>query len=74
MPLRVRLAAGFTGLWLTTSLMPALPPADSGRLPVCEQEDGSSGPLPCRWDGGPNGQGLHYVIGADGSINYRGAQ
>lgn len=31
-------------------------------LPLCGAEDGSVGPVPCYWDGGPNGQGDVYVI------------
>lgn len=33
-------------------------------LPACENEDGSGGPIPCRWDAGEsgNGEGLSFTI------------
>lgn len=37
-------------------------------LPPCAVEDGSTGPLPCFWNGGPNGVGATFVIGADGLV------
>lgn len=50
-------------------------------MPVCAVEDGSTGQLPshgsaeatpqvlpCRWDGGPNGEGIRYIIRADGTV------
>lgn len=43
----------------------------SHSLPECTVEDGSSGPLPCKWDGGANHTGRSYVIHSDGSTTYR---
>ena len=41
---------------------------DHTTLPACEVEDGSTGPLPCYWDGGAHGENSYkYVIGADGT-------
>jgi hypothetical protein len=50
---------------------PAQPHKPAHSLPECTVEDGSSGPLPCQWNGGQNGKGAHYVINSDGSTTYR---
>lgn len=71
LPLRVRVGIVLTGAWLVAAAAP-YPPADVGRMPVCQIEDGSAGVLPCRRDGGPNGEGLHYIIREDGSVKYLG--
>jgi hypothetical protein len=40
-------------------------------LPTCTIENGSSGPLPCTWNVGPNaGSGLSYWVGTQGNYGY----
>lgn len=49
---------------------PAQPHSHTHSLSECVNEDGSGGPLPCKWDGGANHTGRSYVINEDGSTTY----
>lgn len=70
MPLRARLALGFTGLWVAVSCVPVPPPPAT--VPPCVSEDG---PGPCFWEAGSrgNGTGWDFIIDAAGNYHY-GAQ
>jgi hypothetical protein len=45
---------------------------DDSAIPDCEVEDGSSGPIPCRWDAGVlgNGIGESFTITSPGVFVY----
>lgn len=51
---------------------PVASPTHTSTLPHCQNEDGSGGPLPCRWDGSHdgNGEGLSYTITKSGLTVY----
>lgn len=51
---------------------PEDPRPASAALPMCEEEDGSSGPIPCRWDASVagNGVGVSFTITEPGVFVY----
>lgn len=54
------------GLTLTVALLGGAQTASTAPLPACAVEDGSSGPIPCRWqaDVAGNGIGESFTITA----------
>ena len=66
--LRTRLLVVLVVMVGVVGYSPATPPT----LPYCLQEDGSAGPIPCRWDASVlgNKRGVSFTITAPGVFVY----
>lgn len=54
----IAVVVGLAAAVSQASIDRAATPPHHPTLPLCEVEDGSSGPLPCRWDAGTEGNGI----------------